>query len=197
MRSECVRILGHTTRMTTDNDLTTDALSSERRDLLEALATHRAFLCQAAAGLTDEQARLPATASTLSVGGLIKHVAATEQSWAAFMSGRSMGPTDDDIDWSNPDPAIVEAYEQGFVLLADETLDGVLAGYAAIASETDRLVATLDLDEAYPLPPAPWFPQGAMRSVRRTILHIVAETAQHAGHADIIRESIDGARTMG
>jgi hypothetical protein len=113
------------------------------------------------------------------------------------MTGRSMGPSDDEIDWSNPDPAIVEAYEQGFVLLPDETLDGVLGEYAAVAAETDRLVATLNLDDTYPLPPAPWFPQGATRSVRRTIIHIVAETAQHAGHADIIRESIDGSRTMG
>ena len=181
----------------TDNDPATEALSPERRDLLEALSVHRGFLRHTAAGLTDEQARLTPTASTLSIGGLIKHVAATEQSWAAFMTGRSMGPSEDEIDWSNPDPAIVEAYEQGFLLLPGETLDGVLAGYAAVAAETDRLVTELDLDDSYPLPPAPWFPQGATRSARRTILHIVAETAQHAGHADIIRESIDGTRTMG
>ena len=54
-----------------------------------------------------------------------------------------------------------------------------------------------DLDASFPLPPAPWFALGAVRSVRRTIVHIVAETAQHAGHADIIRETIDGAKTMG
>jgi hypothetical protein len=59
-------------------------------------------------------------------------------------------------------------------------------------------VATVaDLDAEYPLPAAPWFAPGAMRSVRRAVVHIVAETAQHAGHADIIRESIDGQKTMG
>jgi hypothetical protein len=54
-----------------------------------------------------------------------------------------------------------------------------------------------DLDQAYPLPPAPWFAPGATRSVRRVLVHLVGETAQHAGHADIIRETIDGQRTMG
>ena len=44
---------------------------------------------------------------------------------------------------------------------------------------------------------APWFPPGARWSARRVLLHIIAETAQHAGHADIIRESLDGAKTMG
>jgi hypothetical protein len=44
---------------------------------------------------------------------------------------------------------------------------------------------------------APWFEPGARWSVRRALLHVIAETAQHAGHADIIREALDGAKTMG
>ena len=102
------------------------------------------------------------------------------------------------MDWSNPDPAMIEAYASGFELLPAETLAGVLAEYERVAARTDELVATLpDLDAEYPLPTAPWFPPGGRRSVRRAIVHIVAETAQHAGHADIIRESIDGQKTMG
>ena len=58
-------------------------------------------------------------------------------------------------------------------------------------------MATLDLDVSYPLPQAPWFEPGAAWSVRRTFLHVIAETAQHAGHADILRESLDGQKTMG
>src|SRR3712207_9015981 len=46
-----------------------------------------------------------------------------------------------------------------------------------------------DLDASHPLPEAPWFEPGARRSARRVFLHIVAETAQHAGHADILRET--------
>jgi hypothetical protein len=53
------------------------------------------------------------------------------------------------------------------------------------------------LDATQPLPEAPWFEPGARWSARRVMLHIIAETAQHAGHADIIRESLDGAKTMG
>ena len=67
-----------------------------------------------------------------------------------------------------------------------------------MAQRTDDLVASLpDLNLSHPLPNAPWFPPGERRSARRVFLHIIAETAQHAGHADIIRESLDGAKSMG
>jgi uncharacterized damage-inducible protein DinB len=173
-------------------------LSRERLDLLEALRVHRAFLRSTADGLTDEQARQRNTASELTIGGIIKHVAETEQGWAQFMTGGGLPGGDVEVDWSNPDPAVIEAYQNGFKLVAGETLLTVLERYEAVAAATDELVASLpDLDAQYPLPPAPWFPPGATRSVRRTIIHIVAETAQHAGHADIIRETIDGHKTMG
>jgi hypothetical protein len=73
-----------------------------------------------------------------------------------------------------------------------------LADYASAAAAADELVRTLpDLDAAQPLPARPWFQPGERRSARRVILHIVTETAQHSGHADIIRESLDGAKSMG
>ena len=93
---------------------------------------------------------------------------------------------------------MAQAYANEFRLLADETLADVLAAYEKVAARTDALVQSLsDLDLSHPLPPAPWFAPGARRSARRVFLHIVAETAQHAGHADIIRETIDGQKTMG
>lgn len=80
----------------------------------------------------------------------------------------------------------------------DDTLAGLLDTYQQVAQRTDELVASLpDLDASQPLPPAPWFEPGARWSARRVLLHLIAETAQHAGHADIIRESLDGAKTMG
>ncbi len=158
---------------------------------------HRQLLRRTAQGLTDEQARLQPTASELSVGGIIKHVTGTERMWAMFMVDGG-GAGDPGIDWANPSPDAVEAYKAAFRLLQVETLAGVLATYEEAAAATDQLVLDLpDLDRSFPLPPAPWFPPGAHRSVRRTIVHIIAETAQHAGHADIIRETIDGAKTMG
>jgi uncharacterized damage-inducible protein DinB len=170
---------------------TTTTLTGERADLLEALAAHRHFLRFTVQGLTEEQARLRPTASELTLGGLIKHVTASERNWAAFIVG---GP--------DAFPAFDEStaadWAAEFRMLPDETLEGLLAEHAAVARRTDELVRTLpDLDLAHPLPEAPWFEPGARWSARRALLHIVAETAQHAGHADILRETIDGQKTMG
>jgi hypothetical protein len=89
----------------------------------------------------------------------------------------------------------------GFKMLDGETLAGLLENYAQVAHRTEELVVHLpDLDAAHRLPPAPWFESGARWSARRVLLHVIAETAQHAGHAghaDIIRESLDGAKSMG
>ncbi|MEU9579272.1 DinB family protein [Streptomyces chilikensis] len=173
---------------------TTRTLTGERADLLEVLARHREFLRVTTRGLTDDQARLRTTAGELCLGGLVKHVAAVEKGWVDFIleGPSSMG------DFTAMTEADLAARAAEFQLLPDETLAGVLDAYAEVAARTDGLVATLpDLDASHPLPKAPWFEAGGRWSARRTLLHIVAETAQHAGHADIIRESLDGAKTMG
>ncbi|TDW66329.1 DinB family protein [Kribbella pratensis] len=164
--------------------------SGERQDLLDFLGKHRDFLRHTAQGLTDEQANTRSTVSALTVGGLIKHVASVEQHWADFAQGSEATPTE-------YTPEVIAAWENQFRLVEGETLAGVLAEYEKVAAATDELVRTLDLDTSYELPAAPWQPPGVFWSVRRVFLHITAETAQHAGHADIIRESIDGQKTMG
>jgi uncharacterized damage-inducible protein DinB len=162
----------------------------ERADLLAGLGAARHFLRFTVRDLTDEQARQRTTASELTLGGLIKHVAAIEKGWADFILQGPSAMTVSEEQMAN--------YADGFKLLPGETLAGVLAGYAEVARRTDDLVASLpDLNLAHPLPPAPWFTPGEKRSARRVFLHIIAETAQHAGHADIIRESLDGAKSMG
>lgn len=184
---------------TTQSSTPSDTRSGTRDDLLEALTKHRALFRQTVAGLTDDQARLTPTVSTLSLGGLVKHVSATEQEWARFVvEGPAEVPEVDwlSIDWSNP-PAAVVAYQQGFVMTEDETLAGLLAAYDEVAAATDELVRTVDLGARQPLPAAPWFEAGASWSARRVFVHVVAETSQHAGHADIIRETIDGQKSMG
>jgi hypothetical protein len=163
--------------------------AGERADLLETLARHRALLRGTVRGLTNEQAAQRTTVSELCLGGLIKHVSATERGWANFIVGGAAAMRD---------AAGGEDWAAGFRMLDGETLAGLLAGYEEVARRTDELVATLpDLDSSHPLPEAPWFEPGARWSARRVLLHVIAETAQHAGHADIIRESIDGAKSMG
>lgn len=162
----------------------------ERSALLGTLQARRQFLRFTVNGLTDEQARARTTASGLCLGGLIKHVAEVERRWANFITE---GPSA--MAW---DPSAADSYARGFELLEDESLAGVLDIYEKVGARTDELVMTLpDLDMSHPLPEAPWFPPGSSRSAREVLLHIIAETAQHAGHADIIRESLDGQKTMG
>jgi hypothetical protein len=175
----------------TDSSASTTA-TGVRADLLEALAAHRYFLRFTVRNLTDEQARMRPTASELTLGGLVKHVAHQERNWVRFiLEGTEAMATPTDA-------AGFEKWAEEFRLLPGETLDGVLAEYEEIARRTDELVTTLpDLDASHPLPEAPWFRPGARRSARRVFLHIVAETSQHAGHADILRESLDGQKTMG
>lgn len=164
--------------------------TGERTDFLVSLDRHRGFLMQTARGLTDEQAAKRSTVSELCVGGLIKHVALVERQWAKFIVE---GPSAMSFEGGDPD-----AYMNTFRMLDGETLAGLLDDYEQVAGQTDELVRTLpDLDAAQPLPSAPWFEPGASWSARRVLLHIIAETSQHAGHADIIREAIDGAKTMG
>jgi uncharacterized damage-inducible protein DinB len=168
-----------------------DTVAGERADLLDSLARHRWFLRYTVRDVTDEQAAERTTVSALSLGGLIKHVAATELAWADFI-------VDGPAAISGADPEAMRKWADDFRLLAGETLASVLADYERVAADTDRLISTLpDLDQARPLPQAPWFKKGATWSARRVILHIIAETAQHAGHADILRESLDGSKTMG
>jgi hypothetical protein len=97
-------------------------------------------------------------------------------------------------EWTEEDYA---EREKTFALQPGETLAGVLARYEEVAKYTDELIATVNLDLSQPLPDAPWYPPNTYWSVRRVLVHLVAETAQHAGHADIIRETLDGAKSMG
>ena len=163
--------------------------ADEKSDITTTLAKHRGFLRQTVRGLDDEQAARTTTASSLCLGGLIKHVAAVEAQWTRFVvEGPSAFPPPDDY----------SAYADGFRMLTGETLAGFLDRYDVVQKETEELIRSLpSLDAEQPLPEAPWFEPGARWSARRVFLHILAETSQHAGHADIIRESLDGARTMG
>ncbi|MFC8176837.1 MULTISPECIES: DinB family protein [unclassified Streptomyces] len=161
-------------------------IADEREGLLAYLAQQRQTLRATTHGLSDNQARMTPTASELSIGGLIKHAARCEAGWTDLILQRRRGRqrTADEGDSAE------------FVLTADETLADVLDQYEAAARETDAVVAEIvDLGQAVPVPQGlPWFPADVKNwSVRWVLLHLIEETSRHGGHADIIRETIDGA----
>jgi uncharacterized damage-inducible protein DinB len=165
--------------------------TSERREFIGALAKHRGLLVRTLRGMSDEQARLRPTVSALCLGGLIKHVTATELSWTNFIT---KGPSA----MGGGDAATMARFSASFEMTDAETVPFLLERYRERAAATDELIMRLpSLEVSHPLPDAPWFEQGASWSARRVLVHLIAETAQHAGHADIIRETIDGAKTMG
>jgi uncharacterized damage-inducible protein DinB len=162
-------------------------LTDERALLLAYIKQQRDGLRNAAYGLNEEQIRLAPSASALSVGGLIKHVALTERGWIDLVVQRDRGGSDKDK-WSD--------YARGFALAPDETLESVLALMDEVAAETEAVVNGIsDLNQSVPIPKGvPWYPQDVEAwTVRWVLLHIVEEAARHAGHADIVRESIDKA----
>jgi uncharacterized damage-inducible protein DinB len=161
-------------------------VADERDGLLAFLAQQRHVLRVAAYGLTDEQARATPAASALSIGGLIKHVATTEWGWIHLVLQQQQ-------------PTTADEYLSNFRLSPDETLISVLDRYDQVAKETEAVIGEIsDLGQPVPVPRGvPWFPDDVEAwSVRWVMLHLIEETARHAGHADIIRESLDGATAM-
>ena len=156
---------------------------NETDGILLYLVQQRDGLRFAAYGLTEEQIRRASTpASTLTIGGLIKHAARTERGWIDILAGDPTSPSE-------------EEYGADFVLTDDESLASLLELQATTAAHTEEVVRGLaGLDVAVQLPQAPWYPQHATGfSARWILLHLIEELARHAGHADIVREHIDGA----
>jgi uncharacterized damage-inducible protein DinB len=159
-------------------------VNSERDGLLAFLEQQRQAVRNATYGLREDQARLTPTPSGLSLGGLVKHLTHGERGWIGRIQQEATGPADNS-------PEALEDYLASFSLGADETLAGALEKYRETATHTDVVISNIDdLGRPVPLPAAAWFPEGC--TVRWVVLHLIEETARHAGHADVIRESLDG-----
>lgn len=191
-----------TTTPSTPSTLTS-TLDAERGDLLEGLAGARSALINSVRELSDEQAGQQPTVSTLCLGGLIKHVASIEEGWLRFvLDGPSAMRYDlpDGVTWEDLAAGTAREFPQwaidhqnDFRMLPGETLAGIVARYEEVAARSEEIIASVaDLSATHPLPEAPWHEPGAVRSVRGVLMHVIAETAQHAGHADILREALDG-----
>ncbi|OLZ74631.1 hypothetical protein AV521_03195 [Streptomyces sp. IMTB 2501] len=159
--------------------------SGESAELLQALAEQRELLLITVRGLTDAEAARRTTVSELTLGGIVKHLGRGERVWAQIMAKG---------DGEVPEGML----DLGQYRMADgDTLAGLLEEYAAGTRAIEAAVAAAPgLDRTVPLPRTPWSPPETVYwSARRILLHLIRETAQHAGHADIVREALDGANT--
>ncbi len=148
----------------------------EKESLWVSLDRHRDVIVWKLDGLDDVQVRRAMTPSGTSLLGLVKHLAAVEYGWFCLTFGRETEPLPFDDDDEDADLRV----EPG------ESIDDVLAFYARARAAADQAVAELDLDATG----MAWF--GEEVSLRWVLIHMIEETARHAGHADIVRELIDG-----
>ncbi|MEV7320286.1 DinB family protein [Streptomyces sp. NPDC093970] len=159
-----------------------EAQGDERGALLSFIEEQRGGIRRALLGLTDEQATSRSSASELTLAGLLKHCAEVEQSWIARAKQEPPAIERDQSNW-----------HETFQLVGDETVASQLAHWEQVAAETEKFIRSVpSLDDTFPLPPQPWFPPEGRVSMRWVCLHLIRETARHAGHADIVRESLDG-----
>lgn len=160
--------------------------STEHDDLRRMLDEQRWLLSQTVTALSPEQLALTPTVSTLSLGSILAHLAVVEGQW---------------LDRLGAPPAVSRALlgdGAPFPDVAGAGREDLLAAVTEAGQRTaDWLAGEPDLSQRVPLPVADWFPPGGTWSRRQVIAHLLREIAQHSGHADIIRESIDGQRTMG
>jgi hypothetical protein len=175
----------------TDDEL--DAIDPEHTPAADELALltgfldfYRAVMVRKAQGLTREQLDVRLGPSTLTIGGLIKHLAFVEDTWFDYrLLGNEAREPWAAVDWdADPDWEFHSAADdepESCLRLYDETCARSRAAVAAV-------VADGGLDAMAKRPNR----RGTHFSLRWILLHMIEETARHAGHADLIRESLDG-----
>ena len=157
-------------------------MNDETGALLAALNAQREHVLGALEGLAESDLRRPVLPSGWTCLALVRHLAVDdERFWfRAVAAGESL-PLDDATGWQ-PSP--------------DEPAEAVLDLYRQETEASDAVLAGLDLDA----PPARWpeyFSSWRLRDVREIILHVITETAVHAGHLDAARELLDGRTWLG
>ena len=154
---------------------TTPKHGYEKETLLGFLDNNRAVMVWKLDGVSEEDARRPMVDSGTSLLGLVKHLAWVERSWfQSTFAGQEM-----DFPWSKEDP------DADFRIEPGESIADIVALYQSAVADCNAVIATRDLDERA---------AGGRDnpSLRWIMGHMVEETARHAGHADIVRELIDG-----
>jgi hypothetical protein len=154
----------------------------EREALLQWLGDQRGHVLGVLRGLCEEDLRRPALPSGWTCLALVRHLAVDdERFWFRAVAAGEQLPLDDDTGWQVP---------------PEEPAQAVLDLYRREIAASDAVLAGLDLDA----PPARWpdyFGGWRLRDVREIILHVITETAVHAGHLDAARELLDGRTWLG
>ncbi len=140
-------------------------------------------------GLTEEQARTRPCRSTLSIGGLLKHVSYVCRGRRLRVEAGGKHDTPEQL------YARMEEFTSSFALTENESLPGMLTEFDAASADLLVLVRGTDPGGGAEEPPAPWYgiDEPTPSNHRFNLIHLVEELARHAGHADIIREQLDGA----
>lgn len=157
------------------------ALASEREGLENFLDAQREGLIRKIEGLDDATARQAPTASSLSLLGLVKHAATWERRWFQVIMGGREFPDE----W----PTVkTEPRDADLMVDENDTLDYWVMNYREQIAQSRAVAASMDLD-------SPCARSDIIEcNVRYVLFHMIEETARHAGHADIIRETLDGSR---
>ena len=166
-------------------------VATEGQTVLEYLKYQHTALFAASHGLTDEQARRTPTVSTLCIGALIKHATTLQYAWTQqVVLGELRAAPDDPRSLTGMMADLADQH----TFHDNESLESLLDAYREQNAETLRVFAEADLDATIVVPDhiQVWY-EDPHWTVRWVLLHIIEELARHAGHADIIRESIDGA----
>lgn len=147
---------------------------TETAVLLGILDQNRDVMAWKLDGLTEEQARWSPVPSGTSLLGITKHLAWVEYGWFQLPFGRPV-PADETTE--------IDGF--GFAPLPGDTIESVLALYAAARAASDRTVVELPLDTVGETD------DGRVVDLRWVLAHMIEETARHAGHADLLRELLD------
>lgn len=140
-------------------------------------------------GLTSEQIRSTPSASAMSLAAIARHV--------IFINAKGLLASLDPDHTPAPEAYTAQDHAAGGVqpegILGEDTAESLIAELNSLADRTEQLLSKADLDRRIPVPDQPWFPKDlGTWPARWVALHTIEECARHAGHADIIRESIDG-----
>jgi hypothetical protein len=159
----------------------------EKQTLHEYLQRSREVLLWKLEGLSDYDIRRPMTPTGTNLLGLVKHCAGMESQYFGGVVDRPF-PGENDLDWHEEDDAELSGH---MYATATEPRQQVADFYRRVWAHSDATIEELPLDARGTVP---WWPAQRQHPMLRILLvHTIQETARHAGHADIIRESIDGA----